>query len=206
MSYWFNILLRINIQNTIQCILLIIIQNRNRVHYVSNFFSLDQQLQTELTTQWATLRCGSKWMCCSWFILIYSFKQNHFQISLFNQFSLFNFLSTSSTSSIIKILLNQWIIKWFNAKKKSCQNLLWLSFQGFCCFVFLGSKWFMKHIPFSLHLQENPQNYDLFPPHELIKLDNPKNFTVVIFLRLNTYMFQREKQWPNTPPGEIYRH
>lgn len=211
MSYWFNILLRINIQNTIQCILLIIIQNRNRVHYVSNSFSLDQQLQTELTTQWATLRCSSKWMCCSWFILIHSFKQNHFQISLFNQFSLFNFLSTSSTSSIIKILLNQWIIKMVQYWKKRVVKIYCDSvFKGFAVllifFVFLGSKWFMKHIPFSLHLQENPQNYDLFPPHELIKLDNPKNFTVVIFLRLNTYMIQREKRWPNTPPGEIYRH
>lgn len=136
MSYWFNILLRINIQNTIQCILLIIIQNRNRVHYVSNSFSLDQQLQTELTTQWATLRCSSKWMCCSWFILIHSFKQNHFQISLFNQFSLFNFLSTSSTSSIIKILLNQWIIKMVQYWKKRVVKIYCDSvFRGFAVFI-----------------------------------------------------------------------
>lgn len=136
MSYWFNILLRINIQNTIQCILLIIIQNRNRVHYVSNSFSLDQQLQTELTTQWATLRCSSKRMCCSWFILIHSFKQNHFQISLFNQFSLFNFLSTSSTSSIIKILLNQWIIKMVQYLKKRVVKIYCDSvFRGFAVFI-----------------------------------------------------------------------
>lgn len=34
----------------------------------------------------------------------------------------------------------------------------------------------MKHISFSLHLQENPQNYDLFPPPRAYKIRQSKEF------------------------------